>query len=82
MLAKLIFSLTVLRFAVGCNCFICLVIGFVDIDIASVVEFTEHVKKNASVEGEEEVDELRVVAIAEHQGEVVVEDYAELDQLH
>lgn len=49
------------------------------LDVISVVEVTEHVQEKASIEAEKEVDELWVVAVSEHHGEVVVEDDAELN---
>lgn len=56
---------------------------FVDLqlrlDVISVVEVSEHVQEECSVQREKEVDELGIVAVSEHHGEVVIEDYAELD---
>lgn len=52
--------------------------GVSALDVAEVVEVTKHVDEETSVEGEQEVDALRVVAITEHDAKVVVENDAEL----
>lgn len=54
---------------------------FGGLDIVLVVEVTEHVKEKTGVDAEESVDTLWVVAVPEHNREVVIEDNAELDQL-
>lgn len=78
--------LALFRFPISCNrlcffgqlCFPCLLQPPV-LDIIVVVEVTEHVQEYTGVQREEEVDKLGIVAIGEHNGEVVVENNAELD---
>lgn len=48
-------------------------------DVVYVIEVTKHVKEETSVERKQEVYNLGVVAFAEHDAEIVVEDDAELD---
>lgn len=52
---------------------------FAVLNVVSVVKVSEHIEEESSVEREEEIDAFGVIAIREHDGEVVVEDYAELD---
>lgn len=49
------------------------------LDVVIVVKVTEHVKEKTSIEAEQEVDSLRIVAVSEHNREVMVEDDAELN---
>lgn len=76
--------LAVFRFF-GCDFFtfrsldVVILLTAIVLDIVLNVEVSKHVQEETSIQRKQEVNELRIVTVVEHNAEVVVEDYAELD---